>query len=76
MDKKTGIDDFLTEFIPKRSTAHSRRIKAEKVADMIRSGGLSNGAAPAAPYPNLPYPSPAGPPLPYPTNYNMPMPGF
>lgn len=83
LDKELSVEDFLSEFISKRTTAHNRRIKAEKVAEMIRSGRLSNGTtqAPAppqgggVPYPQLPYPS-AGQPLPYPTNFNMPMPGF
>ncbi|XP_018019392.1 vacuolar protein sorting-associated protein 37B [Hyalella azteca] len=85
LDKELSVEDFLSEFIEKRAMAHVRRIKAEKVAELIRCGSFSNGAASAAPgpaaptpYPPLPYPtgSSTGPALPYPSSFNMPMPGF
>uniref|UniRef100_A0A2P2I333 Vacuolar protein sorting-associated protein 37B-like n=1 Tax=Hirondellea gigas TaxID=1518452 RepID=A0A2P2I333_9CRUS len=83
LEKDLTVDEFLSEFIEKRTTAHQRRIKAEKVADMISSGMLSNGItapAPAGvtapPYTQLPYPTASQQPLPYPTSYNMPMPGY
>ncbi|KAF2351156.1 Modifier of rudimentary Modr [Trinorchestia longiramus] len=89
LKKELSVEDFLTDFIEKRAISHQRRIKAEKVAELIRSGKLSNGSSsvssaaspgPAAPtsYPPLPYPpaSSGGPSLPYPTSFNMPMPGF
>lgn len=77
MDKEQEVEEFLSEFLSKRKTAHLRRIKAEKIGDIISQQNNSH---------STPYPSqPAGGagyganqwPSPYPTQpLNMPLPGF
>ena len=68
LENETSVEDFISEFIEKRTLAHTRRIKAEKVADMIRSKRTNSAHASVS--------SPSSGPLPYPVNYVMPMPGF
>ena len=70
--KEMDVEDFISDFIAERTNAHTRRIKAEKVAEMIRTGNLGGGGGSTA----VASPSYPSNPLPYPTNYNMPMPGF
>lgn len=79
LDKQQDVDDFLSEFLSKRKIAHLRRIKAEKIGDII----TQQSSAHSSPYPAS---SSAGGGVgygasqwssPYPTQpMNMPMPGY
>ncbi|CAB3245583.1 unnamed protein product [Arctia plantaginis] len=77
---KIPVEKFLEDFEPARKNMHLRKFKADKMADLIRTGAHSSfGNGIARPY--LPYPSfgqPQGPPnVPYPIGpLNMPMPGM
>lgn len=77
---KIPVEKFLEDFEPTRKNMHLRKFKAEKMAELLRSGSQSSfGNGFAKPY--LPYPS-YGPPqnapsVPYPMGpLNMPMPGM
>lgn len=78
------VDAFLDQFQTTRKIMHLRRVKADKMSDLLTKKPLSqNPAAAPAPYP--PFPSggvpyyPPAPPVggaPYPTGpFNMPLPG-
>ncbi|KAK3873693.1 hypothetical protein Pcinc_021311 [Petrolisthes cinctipes] len=77
LDKGQEVEDFISEFLSKRKTAHLRRIKSEKIGDIINQQNSSH---------NTPYPSQPATGVgyganqwssPYPTQpLNMPMPGF
>ncbi|XP_035448562.1 vacuolar protein sorting-associated protein 37B [Spodoptera frugiperda] len=76
---KIPVEKFLEDFEPARKNMHLRKFKAEKMAELLRSGSQSSfGNGFAKPY--LPYPSygQQGPPsVPYPMGpLNMPMPGM
>ncbi|KAK7088437.1 vacuolar protein sorting-associated protein 37B-like [Littorina saxatilis] len=43
LDKETGLEEFLVSYIPCRKKAHMRRIKAEKMGELLRQGGHSSG---------------------------------
>ena len=79
----------MAEFLPKRTLAHLRRIKSERMGELVRQGGSIASAAPQRPVPpprpvpptqqayqqphHPPYPSSAAPP--YPTAaFGMPQP--
>jgi len=72
-------EQFLTCYLPQRTVAHLRRIKSERLADLIREGGTAGGQW-GVPGPAVasrpPYPAPTSSPAPpYPTsNYGMPQP--
>ena len=80
LDKEQEVDEFLSEFLSKRKLAHLRRIKADKITDLINQQNSSSH--------NTPYPPPASAGgglgyggsqwgAPYPTQpVNMPLPGF
>lgn len=80
LDKEQEVDEFLSEFLSKRKLAHLRKIKADKITDVINQQNSTSH--------NTPYPTPpsAGGGLsyggsqwgtPYPTQpVNMPLPGF
>lgn len=77
LDKEQDVDEFLSEFLSKRKIAHLRRIKAEKIGDVI----TQSSNAQSTPYP--PQPPNAGQfgaaqwASPYPSQpMNMPMPGY
>ncbi|XP_045590810.2 vacuolar protein sorting-associated protein 37B-like isoform X1 [Procambarus clarkii] len=79
LDKEHDVDDFLSKFLSKRKTAHLRRIKAEKIEDILNK----QSSAHSSPYPSQP--STGGGvgyganqwSSPYPTQpMNMPMPGY
>ncbi|KAJ0173103.1 hypothetical protein K1T71_011279 [Dendrolimus kikuchii] len=77
---KINVEKFLEDFEPLRKKMHVRKFKAEKMAELLRTGNQSSyGNGFAKPY--LPYPS-YGPPqgvpsVPYPMGpLNMPMPGM
>ncbi|XP_047471930.1 vacuolar protein sorting-associated protein 37B-like isoform X1 [Penaeus chinensis] len=78
LDKEQEVDDFLTEFLTKRKTAHLRRIKSEKIVDILNKSSNSH----STPYPSQPAPAGGGygpgqwqSPYP-PQSMNMPMPGY
>lgn len=79
LDGERTVESFLEEFVESRKLAHLRRIKAEKMTELLtrrlpRPMGGSMPARPAPPAPAYPLP-PAGPMPPYPTShYPMPMP--
>lgn len=74
-------EDFLNDFLPQRTVAHLRRVKCERLADLLREGapgagvggGSHAGQHSTPPQPNRPpYPT-HNTGLPYPTsNYGMP----
>ncbi|KAH8344084.1 hypothetical protein KR084_004153 [Drosophila pseudotakahashii] len=76
-DSDLGVEPFLEEFLASRRTMHLRRLKAEKMQDLMRKqrNGPPNASLPA--YGNVPsggfYPS-AGVSAPYPLGPMMPMP--
>ncbi|XP_025090563.1 vacuolar protein sorting-associated protein 37B-like isoform X2 [Pomacea canaliculata] len=65
-NKSLSVEDFLAQFLPERTKAHLRRVKAEKMGELLRNGGLSghmpsSWTSPAhAPLFSTPYP--LGPP--------------
>lgn len=66
-----GIEQFLEEYQEKRKLAHMRRIKIDKMRELLaRQGGGATPSRQAPPPPAgaLPYPSPgySNMPLPYP----------
>lgn len=85
LDKELPIEAFLEQFMTSRKTMHLRKLKAEKMTELVRRNS-SAAAAGGSPYPsqpantgfypqNVPYPA-AGGNMPYPmANMHMPMPG-
>lgn len=77
--KKYDGEQFLEAFEPIRKQMHLRKFKAEKMSELLRTGGRNSGNGLSKPY--LPYPS-YGPnqsasSVPYPMGpLNMPMPGM
>lgn len=77
---KIPVEKFLEDFEPARKNMHLRKFKADKMAELLRSGTQSffgNGfAKPYLPYPGYGPPQSA-PSVPYPMGpLNMPMPGM
>ncbi|KAG0722274.1 Vacuolar protein sorting-associated protein 37B [Chionoecetes opilio] len=81
LDNEQEVDEFLTEFLSKRKTAHLRRIKAEKITSIISQQNAHS--AHTTPYP--PPPTAGGGmayggaqwATPYPSQpLNMPLPGY
>lgn len=76
LDKELQIDGFLEQFMASRKIMHSRKLKAEKMTELIRKGGANSGYNFNRSF--YPYqPTIGGSNVPYPTgmNMNMPMPG-
>ncbi|XP_054725750.1 vacuolar protein sorting-associated protein 37B [Anastrepha obliqua] len=82
-DNEIGVEAFLDEFLATRKTMHLRKLKAEKMQELMRrqtpaaQRGSMGGAMPA--YGNLLpnsgfYPTPGGAGVPYPLGPMMPMP--
>lgn len=79
LDKELQIDGFLEQFMASRKIMHLRKLKAEKMSELIRKGGTNSISG----YSNFnrgfyPYPpsSGSGGNVPYPIGMmNMPMPG-
>lgn len=81
-EREITVDEFLEQFMVARKEMHMRKLKSEKMVDLIRQQQTSNRNI----MPNSPYPRPIYPPagnvypsaatgVPYPTGpYNMPMP--
>lgn len=61
MEGELSVDEFIKDFLPKRTLAHLRRVKADKMRDLIRVGpssgaagcstGINNGPVRPAPCP-------------------------
>lgn len=86
LGKESTIDEFLDEYVPTRKTMHLRKLKSEKMVELIqqqknaaRASGGAGGPGGPAPYPSNFYNSPGmgGGGVPYPTGpYSMPLPGM
>lgn len=85
-DNGMDMEEFLNQYLPRRTEAHLRRIKSERMADLIRENqysglGGSSSSAPAVSQPPMdtpPYPRSHGSGhAPYPTSaaFGMPQPG-
>lgn len=75
--KESTIDEFLDEYVSTRKTMHLRKLKSEKMVELIQqqknAARASGGPGGPAPYPSNFYNSPGG--VPYPTGpYSMPLP--
>lgn len=80
-----SVEDFVKVFVEKRKLAHTRRIKIDKMKELLRNGsrqGTPTRRAPAVPppanyhtpvYPPVPTAAPAAPAAPAPAN-NLPYP--
>lgn len=85
LDKSLSLDDFLDKFKTERVEMHLRKLKAEKMQDLLRQGqqGGTNGVRYPPQQPPMgnfystpnsaPYPSMPGFPMPMPpSNYRPP----
>lgn len=83
-DKKMAVDEFLSRYIPCRVLGHKRRVKVEKMGELLRDSAAPWSTAPAAssgvdpfaasrvgpgPPPAAPAPYPAPAHVPYPAPY-------
>lgn len=84
LEKELPVDGFLEQFMVSRKTMHLRKLKADKMNELIRKGVTTSAPPPTSGYNNFnrsfyPYqPAPvSGGSVPYPIgmNMNMPMPG-
>lgn len=81
-DKEIQIEDFLEQFTSARKEMHARKLKAEKMVEIMRqqqqqpaNGGPLPYNRPAPIYPGSNFYPPAPGAVPYPTGpYAMPMP--
>ncbi|XP_034660686.1 vacuolar protein sorting-associated protein 37B [Drosophila subobscura] len=77
-DNELNVEAFLEEFLASRRTMHLRRLKAEKMQDLIRKQRRSTAPGHLPAYGNVPasgfYPSPGGSAMPYPPTGGMPYP--
>lgn len=81
--KEKTVEEFLEEFLTTRKEMHLRKLKADKMIELIQqqknAARNSGGAHGPTPYPSVPgnfYGAPGGG-VPYPTGpYQMPMPGM
>ncbi|CAG5136383.1 unnamed protein product [Candidula unifasciata] len=74
-----AVEEFLSEYIPKRTQSHLRRIKSERFAELIREGSSPSGnwtlpSQPAAPAHSALPTYPHGHSTPYPTSVAIGMP--
>lgn len=76
LDKELQIDGFLEQFMVSRKTMHLRKLKAEKMNELIWKGGANSGFNNynRSFYPYQPTVG-GGVNVPYPIGINMPMPG-
>merc|ERR1712212_5574 len=51
LEKETEVEEFLAQFIPKRALSHTRRIKSDKMTDIIRAGARRSVTAMSGPPP-------------------------
>lgn len=81
-NKESTVEEFLDTFLDSRKEMHLRKLKVDKMVELIQQqknasrGGIGGGIpARPAPYPSNFYGTPGGN-VPYPTGpYQMPMPG-
>ena len=71
-----SIEQFIEEYQEKRKLAHMRRIKVDKMKELLARKG--SGATPSRQAPPPPGGYGGGNPLPYPSQgyNNMPLPGY
>uniref|UniRef100_A0A0K8TLS7 Putative vacuolar protein sorting 37b n=1 Tax=Tabanus bromius TaxID=304241 RepID=A0A0K8TLS7_TABBR len=79
LDNELSLEDFLEEFMPSRKTMHLRKLKAEKMTELLRQPKPQPPNRNSGYYPGstggLPYPSAGS--VPYPLGpMPMPMPGI
>ncbi|UYV63529.1 VPS37B [Cordylochernes scorpioides] len=75
MANELTVEAFLEEFLAKRKLAHLRRVKAEKMADLLhRIPNIPANNQPLRPAPPAPTGANYYMPTPYPPNYPMPLP--
>ncbi len=71
----SNVDDFLKDFVEKRKLAHLRRIKADKMKELISEGSSRSSSEASTPSRKAPpVPAPASYTTPYPVNANQPSP--
>ena len=70
-----SVEQFLETYQEKRCVAHLRRIKVDKMKELMMAKSTPSRAAPPPPRPYLNYGQPSVAPLPYPSQpmNNMPM---
>lgn len=51
-DKNIPVDVFINEYLNKRKVAHLRRLKVEKMTELLQQHGQSQSAAPSSGYNN------------------------
>lgn len=77
LEGEIDVDAFLDQFQTTRKIMHLRRVKADKMSDLLTKKTSSQAPYPTFPTGNVPYYPPA-PPVggaPYPMgNFNMPLP--
>lgn len=72
---RIDVEKFLEDFKPVREKMHLRKLKFEKMSELIRNGQNNGYSRPNMPYPG--YGAPSMPSVPYPMGpLNMPMPGM
>jgi ESCRT-I complex subunit VPS37 len=80
LENEVTVDAFMDTFMAQRKEMHNRKVKADKLKDIIRHPPQrSAGAGPMYPQPGSGF-YPPGPPVgmpsvPYPLGPTMPMPG-
>lgn len=85
MDKELQIDAFLDKFMSSRKTMHLRKLKADKMVELVRQnkqqfssgiGGMGGQVPYTGFYPSsVPYPTTGNTPYPMGPMMHMPMPG-
>jgi hypothetical protein len=55
-----GVTEFIENFVPDRQLAHSRKVRAEKLADTLRQQRAAYGQGAAHRHAPLPPPVPVG----------------
>lgn len=79
-NKEKTVEEFVDEFLAARKTMHLRKLKADKMVELLqqqKNGNSGGGHGPmgSTPYPSSFYGTPGS--VPYPTGpYQMPMPGM
>lgn len=54
LDGSLDLESFLSQYVPLRQTSHLRKLKADKLAELISSQQRSRGSYSGAPYPTTP----------------------
>lgn len=81
-DKKLTVEEFMLRYIPCRTVGNKRRIKVDKMAELLREGENPWSSVPGPSSSMPPYPTSMGAPVPGPAPYpsgsgfGMPMPSL